>query len=725
MATPSVQQQDLHCGICSNVFTNPLMMPCLHSFCKKCLEQQLEEQGSSAGSIKCPTCDTVSTLPSGGVASLPSNHRLAHQAEVSTYQQKIEDGGNIPCDRCVKKTSGAAVSFCCECCLFLCSSCQEDHQWWRETVSHELVSVGEKKTNSKSMIYSHKPVTCAKHMKKKLKFYCDTCQCLICRDCIAMEHSDHKRVYPEDIAAKEKESIMETLQEAEDAIAKLEDANTNRHDMKKLIEIQRDEINEKITQEFKMIYASIKEREEALHSKCEEFANQKLSLLSMEMEEIENLKRSIIFSTQTGSEVRTYSPAELLGTKKPIQEHLQNRLALFAQLDLDPGESNDISVVVDKTMINKAIAELGNVLVACDPAQCTVEEGLVISVATVGKKREVKVALRDSNGKLACGKVPISARVEAEENGSMVPVDIRFEDDGHALLSFQTMVAGEHRLIIKVKNKQLAGSPYKIWSRQNATHESVSSGAKQSFNVGSNAFGVAVHDNGDVFASDYSNGCIQVFNSDGSQKLQFGTPGSEDGQFCNPHGLVILDEVLYVADRGNDRVQKFTLTGEYLGQFGSNGSNEGQFNSPRGICTDGRGHVLVTDYSNNRIQIFTADGTFVSSISCGTCPYDVAVDNTGNIHATLHSSNYVAVFSSDGKQLTTYGSGYIPSPTGITVDQDGYRYVSCADGNFIYVFSPEGTYVKSFPCSSNPRNMTLDNHGNVYLASYDHTVTKY
>ena len=78
----------------------------------------------------------------------------------------------------------------------------------------------------------------------------------------------------------------------------------------------------------------------------------------------------------------------------------------------------------------------------------------------------------------------------------MVPVDIRFEDDGRALLSFQTMVAGEHRVIIKVKNKQLAGSPYKIWSRQNATHESILSGAKQSFMV-NNCFGVAVHHNGE------------------------------------------------------------------------------------------------------------------------------------------------------------------------------------------------------------------------------------
>ena len=229
-----------------------------------------------------------------------------------------------------------------------------------------------------------------------------------------MEHSDHKRVYPEDVAAKEKESLMETLQEAEDAITKLEAAITSRDDMKKLIEIQKNEVNEKIAQEFKMIYSSLQER--ALHSKCEEFANQKLTVLSMEMEEIDNLKRSLTFSTQTASGVENLSPAELLGTKKPIQEHLQNRLASFAQLDLEPGESHNISVVVNKTAIDEAITELGKVFGSCDPVQCTIEEGLVIPVATVGKKREVKVALRNSNGELVCGKVSMTARIEVEED---------------------------------------------------------------------------------------------------------------------------------------------------------------------------------------------------------------------------------------------------------------------------------------------------------------------
>ena len=706
------------------------MMPCLHSFCKKCLEQQLEEQGSSAGFIKCPTCDTVSTLPIGGVASLPSNHWLAHQAEVSTYQQKIKDGGHIPCDRCVITTSGSAVAFCCNCCLFLCSLCQEDHRRYRETVSHELVSTGEKADTNAKVETSRKPVACIKH-SKKLKFYCDTCECLICRDCIVMEHIDHKRAYPAEIAERERASLMETLKEVEEAITKLEAAITSREDVEKLIRIQKDEVDEKITLEFKIIRVSLQEREKALHSKCKEFANQKLTVLSMEIEKIENLKRSLTFSVQTASGVENHSPAELLATKKTIQEHLHNKLALFSELDLEVCERDDISADFDETAIGKAISQTGRVLVACDPAQCTVEQGLVIPVATVGRKREVVVAIRDSNGELEHGEVPMTAKVEAEQDGSVVPVHIRFDGNGHALLSFQTAVVGDHNLIIEVKRRQVVNGPFKIWSRQNALHESMSSTSQKFIISGKRIRGVAVNHNGDVLVS--ANSYIQVFNSNGAKKLQIAynvKRNAGDGQLSCPFGLTILDEVLYVVDSGNHRVQKFTLTGETLGQFGSKGSGEGQFNTPRGICSDGRGQLLVADNGNNRVQIFTVDGTFVRSVSCGDSsgPFDVAVDNSGKIHVTLNSSNCIAVYSYNGERLSTYGddgfcSEEVTSPTGITIDAEGYCYVSSAsDGG--YIFDPKRNWKSKFTIpNGTPGCSTIDNYGNIYIT--DHSVAKY
>ena len=526
----------------SNVFTNPLMMPCLHSFCKKCIELQLEEQGSSAGSIKCPSCNTVSSLPSGGVARLSVNHWLAHQAEVLTYQQKIEDGSGIPCDRCVKKANGAATAFCCNCCLFLCSSCQEDHQWWRETVSHELVSVGEKKTgmDSKTKI-PRKPAMCIEHPNEELKFYCDTCQCLVCRDCIVIEHKEHSQSYSIIAAEKEKEALGMTLQEAEDAITTLETAVTSRENIKKQVEDQKSRMNEMITQEFNKIYTALQEKEKELHRKCEAVANQKLTVLTMENEEIEDLKKSLVFSTQIASGAQNSTPVELLSTKKSIQEHLQSRLTTFAQLELEPGVNDKISVVLDKTALDEATLKLGSVSEICDPAQCTVEEGLIIPLATVGKKREVKVALKDDNGGLVCEKVPMTARLVAKYDESVLPVDIRFEGDGHAFLLFQPVIVGEHELTIKVMNRQLAGSPYKIWSRQSPTHKDISS--KQRFDVGSHSMGVTVHHNGDVFASNSQDNYIQVFSSDGSQKLQIGSPGSGDGQLNTPSGLTIIGEV--------------------------------------------------------------------------------------------------------------------------------------------------------------------------------------
>ena len=710
------------------------MMPCLHSFCKKCLEQQLEEQGSSAGSIKCPTCDTVSTLPSGGVASLPNNHWLAHQAEVSTYQQKIEDGGNVSCERCVKKTSGAAVAFCCNCCLFLCSSCQEDHQWWRETVSHELVSVGEKKTDTGAKVdASCKPLMCAKHPKEDLKFYCDTCQCLVCRDCIALEHSDHTRVYPENVVEREKESLSETVKEAGDAITKLETAITSRESIKKLIETQRDEVNEKITEEFKKIYISIQEREKALFDKCQKMTNHKLTVLSTEIEEMQNLKENLTFSSLIAAESQSRTPAELLSTKKPIQEYLQTRLTAFVRLDLESGESDDISVAFDKTALDKAISNLGSVLGGCDPAQCTVEDGLAIPLTTLKKNMEIKFALRNSIGELVCEKVPVVASLKTGKNGSVRSADVRFIVDGHILLCFMPAVVGEHEFTIKVKKKHIAHSPYKIWSRQGAAHRRITS-SKQTFYVDGSAMGVAVHHNGDVFASNYNCGYVQVFSCDGSEKLRIGSRGSGDGQLNGPFGLTIVDEVLYVVDSNNCRVQKFTLTGKYLGQFGSRGLGlGGQFKNPFGICSDSKGRVLVADYGSNRVQVFTTDGTFVSSIViCSGSgyyrqePYDVAVDNTGNIHVTLYYSNYVAVYSSDGKQVTTYGSGDLRSPTGIAIDEEGYRYVSDSR-NRILIFTPDGALVSdSISCPSNPRCMTLDYQGNVYVASYNaNCITKY
>src|SRR6266571_4521585 len=95
-----------------------------------------------------------------------------------------------------------------------------------------------------------------------------------------------------------------------------------------------------------------------------------------------------------------------------------------------------------------------------------------------------------------------------------------------------------------------------------------------------------------------------------SYLLQWGTPGSGDGQFNGPAGVAVdASGNVYVADYGNHRVQKFTDTGTFLTQWG------GQFNGPTGVAVDASGNVYVGDTGNggihnNRIQKFTDTGVY-------------------------------------------------------------------------------------------------------------------
>jgi DNA-binding beta-propeller fold protein YncE len=90
-----------------------------------------------------------------------------------------------------------------------------------------------------------------------------------------------------------------------------------------------------------------------------------------------------------------------------------------------------------------------------------------------------------------------------------------------------------------------------------------------------------------------------------SYLLQWGTRGSDDGQFNGPAGIAVdASGNVYVVDFRNHRVEKFTDTGVYLAQWGTSGNGDGQFFFPYSVATDAAGNVYVAEVGNNRIQKF-------------------------------------------------------------------------------------------------------------------------
>ena len=125
---------DAMCDKCDEYYTDPRMLPCLHTFCLQCLEKELEKQHSK-DTLQCPNCKEKVTLPQSRVSALPQDLHMANEAERARISEKVEKA-NEQCDHCGRSDSGQAVSFCVDCDEYLCKSCDDHHKKWRKTVEH-------------------------------------------------------------------------------------------------------------------------------------------------------------------------------------------------------------------------------------------------------------------------------------------------------------------------------------------------------------------------------------------------------------------------------------------------------------------------------------------------------------------------------------------------------------------------------------------------------------
>ena len=717
------------CEVCSEYYTDPLMLPCLHSFCKKCLIKAKEKQGGPDTSLKCPTCDTSVNLPDGKIEGLTQNLWFEHKSKEASIEKKILSKEAISCDRC-DDLNDAAVVYCCDCGQFLCDYCKKGHTRNKKEANHKLIDL-ETKGSIELPTVKHEEGHCTWHTDQKMIYYCNDCEKLVCPNCLPIKHNSHMDKIEDyiDVGETARKALKQSVASYDGVIPPVTEAIANGEKMLEQIATPKEEVSKKIKETFEELKAVLDKRCNDLLMETEEIASAKRNSVEKQLDGFRKLVKQVSHGRRLASSVSERTdPGEVLSVKKLITNQLEECIEECKKLPLEIEENEAIVTCLDMSTLSKEINKFGNVfeLEQLEPSLYSIDSGLAIPLATVKKERKFKVSLPAGIDKAASYLKAFCIKNDgSKEEGRVVIVN----DNNTAIVSCTPQSIGGYELSVTIRGHHIKGSPYQLSVKASRDYTTLTN--QRSFNVGNGTRGVAVHTNGEVFASS-TDGFVQVFSEDGTAVRRIGSKGNGNGQFGRPWGLLLVGDRLYVSDLNLNRVQYFSATtGQYIGQFGSNGNGNGQFSKPLGMSTDGKGNILVADHSNKRVQAFKEDGTFVQVIQCDGDATDVTVDNEGKIHVTIWNQNHVQVFSPASKtHLYTYGNpaGNFNCPRGITIDDEGYIFISVYNGgtSYLHVLSPDRKQVKLISGLSDPVGMALDKDGYIYVADFgNNRIMKY
>jgi len=213
--------------------------------------------------------------------------------------------------------------------------------------------------------------------------------------------------------------------------------------------------------------------------------------------------------------------------------------------------------------------------------------------------------------------------------------------------------------------------------------------------------GLAIDDDDRLFVSDGKMHRVLILNTKHEVENQI-SEGLQD-----PVGLAIdtTNRFLYVVDTQQDQVIVYDAdTLKLLRRIGTGGKNHflttpGDFGAPQGVAVDGEGNVYVTDTMNNRVEIFDADGNFISEFGKHgdgpgylARPKGIAVDSDGHIWVADQMEDRLQVFNRDGQLLTYIGSGHGELPgqfktlVGVAIDKHNRVFTTEQEPGRLQVF---------------------------------------
>ena len=138
-------------------------------------------------------------------------------------------------------------------------------------------------------------------------------------------------------------------------------------------------------------------------------------------------------------------------------------------------------------------------------------------------------------------------------------------------------------------------------------------------------------------------------------------------------------------------------------------------------------NILVSDYSNNNIKMFTIQGRHVRTIDRGSTtfePSQIAISPDGHIYVCDDANHCVCVFDVNGELLFTFGPGSHGSgdkgfnyPQDLCFANDGLLYITDVDNRSICVYNEHGQFIRKFTTTYQPACIDATDCGHLIVSS--------
>ena len=647
---------EITCPLCLGIYEDPKLLPCGHIYCKSpCLVGLARQANNTA--ITCPECRGVAQIQNGDVDALPT----------AFHVNRLKD--------------------------------------LHRTMKYSVTST---------------PTTCLTHKHQELAIFCETCENILCRDCVTDYHKEHQYDLIQNVAKKHRKALLEMLEPRLTQHRSLSQAIVKFDKTKSEISRKQYLLSREIDTAIDGAVQKLKEQRRRLHTKLTSSTTHKLSVLLTRRQQLTRTHSEFnknISAIKNATEHLTdtdfvFKMSELKAQLEQVAKKAQNislSLPAFTDEHLHTAPQDTLTVVSNQFHLSSGIL--------ADPSKCTFGKEGIQSVQ-VGREISVFVEVHDSVGVDCFYEQNVLIEILYLRDLSMSTLSAVRLESGRYQVKFTPSTRGRHRIGIKVNGKHIMGSPMNMFVKippqeldvpvATITHVEHPCGLacsgemvlvcerkrNQIIGIDSNFRKACVigkdlespielttdlDSNIYVTTADHQ---IHKLDKNGRHLKVFGSHGSGVNQFQHPTGVCVSkSNKLYVCDSMNDKIKVFDLELKRLQTFGKVGSKLGQFCMPTDVKVYNN-TTYIADYVNHRIQVLTPDGKPIAAFgSEGDEPGELrkpcSIHVVDDFIFIADQSNFrVSVFTTDGDLVTTFGESYLFRPEGITIDHDGFVYVS-------------------------------------------------